>query len=371
MSSTDILALSTVPPGGGRRRLFGLEFARRSGGGSEVMLVEKGPRLIGARTPRCPRRCARCWRRRGCGSGRGAECISFVPGGDRGACGSTAPAGRPRSSAATCCSPWAGHPTPATWGSRPPRSRPTGAGRSWWTSGSQRACRGFGCSASATGAAGSPIPPTTTTRSWRRTCSTAVTASSADRIPAYALLTDPPLGRCGMSEGEARAAGHRLLVGRRPMTRVSRAVEEGETRGFIKVVADADTGRPSVRRSSGSRATRSIHAVLDLMVAGAPRHDDARGPHPSDGGRAAADGLRRDGAGGVRAGARPSSALRSSRARDARGPAALWRRSPHARLGLQAWTWSPLLPIPPADFRGGPRGALAAPPRPPWHCPIG
>ena len=63
----------------------------------------------------------------------------------------------------------------------------------------------------------------------------------SDRITAYALFTDPPLGRVGLSETEARATGKRLLVGSRPMTQVGRAVEKGETLGFMKVVVDADT----------------------------------------------------------------------------------------------------------------------------------
>ena len=61
----------------------------------------------------------------------------------------------------------------------------------------------------------------------------------SERIPAYALYIDPPLGRVGMTETEARASGRPLLVGSRPMTRVARAVEKGETQGLMKVVADA------------------------------------------------------------------------------------------------------------------------------------
>jgi len=62
-----------------------------------------------------------------------------------------------------------------------------------------------------------------------------------DRIPAYALYIDPPLGRAGLTEAEVRKTGRRALVGKRPMTRVSRAVEKGETQGFMKIVVDADT----------------------------------------------------------------------------------------------------------------------------------
>ncbi len=63
----------------------------------------------------------------------------------------------------------------------------------------------------------------------------------SDRIPAYALYIDPPLGRVGLTEAEARAKGHAVRIGQRPMTRVGRAVEKGETQGFMKVVVDRDS----------------------------------------------------------------------------------------------------------------------------------
>ncbi len=92
----------------------------------------------------------------------------------------------------------------------------------------------------------------------------------SDRVTAYALFTDPPLGRAGMTETEARASGRRVLVGRRPMSRVSRAVERGETRGFIKVLADADSRAILGAAILGIEGDEAIHAVLDLMLAGAP-----------------------------------------------------------------------------------------------------
>jgi pyruvate/2-oxoglutarate dehydrogenase complex dihydrolipoamide dehydrogenase (E3) component len=61
------------------------------------------------------------------------------------------------------------------------------------------------------------------------------------RVPGYALYIDPPLGRTGMTEAEARQSGRPLLIGKRPMTRVGRAIEKGESQGFMKVVADAQT----------------------------------------------------------------------------------------------------------------------------------
>lgn len=91
----------------------------------------------------------------------------------------------------------------------------------------------------------------------------------SDRIPAYALYIDPPLGRVGMSEAEARRAGRPLLVSKRPMTRVGRAVERGETKGFMKVVADAETKRILGAAILGISGDEAIHGILDMMNADA------------------------------------------------------------------------------------------------------
>ena len=90
----------------------------------------------------------------------------------------------------------------------------------------------------------------------------------SDRIQAYALYIDPPLGRVGMTEAEARATGRRLLVGRRPMTRVGRAVEKGETQGLMKVVADADTKEIIGAAILGTGGDEAIHAILEAMAGG-------------------------------------------------------------------------------------------------------
>ncbi|MGK9052683.1 FAD-containing oxidoreductase [Neorhizobium petrolearium] len=91
----------------------------------------------------------------------------------------------------------------------------------------------------------------------------------SDRLLGYALYIDPPLGRVGMSETEARKAGKKVLVGRRPMTQVGRAVEKGETQGFMKIVADAETRRILGAAILGTGGDESIHGVLDMMNAGA------------------------------------------------------------------------------------------------------
>jgi pyruvate/2-oxoglutarate dehydrogenase complex dihydrolipoamide dehydrogenase (E3) component len=91
-----------------------------------------------------------------------------------------------------------------------------------------------------------------------------------DRIPAYALYIDPPLGRAGMTEAEARRSGRPVLVGRRPMTRVARAVEKGETQGLMKILVDGDTKEILGAAILGPGGDEAIHAVLDLMYAKAP-----------------------------------------------------------------------------------------------------
>ena len=92
----------------------------------------------------------------------------------------------------------------------------------------------------------------------------------SDRITAYALFTDPPLGRVGLSEAEARATGKRLLVGSRPMAQVGRAVERGEMQGFMKVVVDADTQDILGAAILGTEGDEAIHGILDTMYAKAP-----------------------------------------------------------------------------------------------------
>src|SRR5262249_26861761 len=90
------------------------------------------------------------------------------------------------------------------------------------------------------------------------------------RIPGYALYIDPPLGRVGMTETQARATGRKLLVGRRPMTRVGRAVEKDETKGFMKVVVDAETRKILGAAILGTGGDEAIHGILNIMNAGTP-----------------------------------------------------------------------------------------------------
>jgi len=92
----------------------------------------------------------------------------------------------------------------------------------------------------------------------------------SDRITTYALYIDPPLGRAGMTADEVRKSGRKALVGKRPMTRVGRAVEKGETQGFMKVVVDAETKDILGAAILGVGGDEVIHSILDVMSAGAP-----------------------------------------------------------------------------------------------------
>ena len=92
----------------------------------------------------------------------------------------------------------------------------------------------------------------------------------SDRIPGYALYIDPPLGRAGMTEKEARKTGEPLLISTRPMTRVGRAVERDETLGFMKVVANAQTKQVLGAAFLGVNGDEAVHGILDIMSAGVP-----------------------------------------------------------------------------------------------------
>jgi pyruvate/2-oxoglutarate dehydrogenase complex dihydrolipoamide dehydrogenase (E3) component len=92
----------------------------------------------------------------------------------------------------------------------------------------------------------------------------------SDRIPAYGLFVDPPLGRVGQTEAEVRASGRPALVGTRAMKDVKRAVEKGEPYGFIKIVVDAETNQILGAAILGTGGDEVVHSILDVMYAKAP-----------------------------------------------------------------------------------------------------
>jgi pyruvate/2-oxoglutarate dehydrogenase complex dihydrolipoamide dehydrogenase (E3) component len=92
----------------------------------------------------------------------------------------------------------------------------------------------------------------------------------SDRIPAHALYIDPPLAQVGLTERQVRLRGRPALIGTRSMTRVSRAIEKGETQGFIKVLVDAESKEILGASILGTGGDEAIHCILTAMYAGQP-----------------------------------------------------------------------------------------------------
>jgi pyruvate/2-oxoglutarate dehydrogenase complex dihydrolipoamide dehydrogenase (E3) component len=92
----------------------------------------------------------------------------------------------------------------------------------------------------------------------------------SDRITAYNLYTDPPLGRVGMTEAEVRRSGRSALMATYAMEDVARAFEKGETQGFMKILVDAESKQILGASILGVGGDEVIHSVLDLMYAKAP-----------------------------------------------------------------------------------------------------
>ncbi len=101
----------------------------------------------------------------------------------------------------------------------------------------------------------------------------------SDRIPAHCLYTDPPLGRAGMTEREVRASGKPAFIGTRPMTKVGRAVEKGESAGFLKILVDAESKRILGASLLGTGCDEVIHCILDVMYAKQPYTTISRAMH--------------------------------------------------------------------------------------------
>ena len=101
----------------------------------------------------------------------------------------------------------------------------------------------------------------------------------SDRIVTYGLFMDPPLGRVGMTEREVRATGKPALIGTRPMTKVNRAVEKGESEGFMKVLVDAENKQILGASILGTGGDEAIHCITDVMYAKAPYTTIQRAVH--------------------------------------------------------------------------------------------
>jgi pyruvate/2-oxoglutarate dehydrogenase complex dihydrolipoamide dehydrogenase (E3) component len=282
LTNSSLLALDVLPRhlvvvGGG---YIGLEFAqayRRLG--AEVTVVEKGPRLIGREDADVSEAIRGILEAEGVQVRTGAECISFAPHGAEVAVRVSCDAGAPQEIGSHVLLAMGRRPNTDDLGLEaagvatdkrgviPVDDRLATNVPGVWALGE---CNGRGAFTH------------TAYNDYEIVAANLLDGGDrkvADRLPAYALFTDPPLGRAGMSEAEARASGRRVLVGTRPMTRVSRAVEKGETQGFIKVLADADTREILGAAILGVEGDEAIHAVLDLMYAGAPVETLLRAVH--------------------------------------------------------------------------------------------
>jgi pyruvate/2-oxoglutarate dehydrogenase complex dihydrolipoamide dehydrogenase (E3) component len=101
----------------------------------------------------------------------------------------------------------------------------------------------------------------------------------SDRIPIYALYTDPPLGRVGMTEREARKSGRRLSMAKMPMTRVARAREKSETDGFMKIITDNETNQILGASLLGTGCDEVVQMIADVIYAKAPYTSICKGVH--------------------------------------------------------------------------------------------
>lgn len=105
------------------------------------------------------------------------------------------------------------------------------------------------------------------------------TRKVTDRIDCYGLFTDPPLGRAGMTEREVRKSGKTALIGKRDMSRVGRAREFGDTRGFMKILVDANTQEILGAALLGMSGDEAVHSLLDVMYARKPYSVISRAVH--------------------------------------------------------------------------------------------
>ena len=92
----------------------------------------------------------------------------------------------------------------------------------------------------------------------------------SDRILCYGLYIDPPLGRAGMTEAQVKQSGRNALIGKRAMKNIGRAIEKGETQGFMKILVDADSKEILGAAILGVGGDEAIHSILDVMYAKQP-----------------------------------------------------------------------------------------------------
>ena len=273
LTNTTILELDTLPRhlvvvGGS---YIGLEFAqmyRRFG--AQVTVVEKGPRLVSHEDEDVSAAVRDILEREGVAIRLGAECISFAPHGEDISVGVDCTEGEPAIVGS--------HVLLAV--GRVPNTGDLGLERA----GVQADDRGYitvddGLATSAPGiwamgdCNGRGAFTHTSYNDYEIVAANLLDGAHrrvSDRIRGYAMYIDPPLGRAGLTEAEARRSGRPIRIGTRPMTRVGRAIEKGQTLGFIKIIVDADTDRILGATILGTGGDEAIHGIIDTMAANVP-----------------------------------------------------------------------------------------------------
>jgi pyruvate/2-oxoglutarate dehydrogenase complex dihydrolipoamide dehydrogenase (E3) component len=273
LTNTSILELETLPRhllvvGGS---YIGLEFAqmfRRFG--SEVTVIEKGPRLVGREDPDVSAEIEKIFKGEGIEVRTGAECIHFEKRGEQIIAGVECTAGEPEVPGS--------HVLLAV--GRRPNTDDLGldrAGIETDTHGYIKVDEQLRTSVPGIWALGDCNGRGAFTHTSYNDFEIVAgnllegrTRKVSDRVPCHALYIDPPLGRAGLTETQARATGRRIRIGKRPMTRVSRAVEKGESQGFMKVVVDDDSREILGAAILGVGGDEAVHCIIDTMSAKAP-----------------------------------------------------------------------------------------------------
>lgn len=269
LTNSSILKLSTVPAhlvviGGS---YVGLEFAQAFHRfGAEVTVVEKGERLVGREDELVSAELQRIFADEGIAIRTHAECIRFAPHGDKIEVGLTCAHGAPAIIASHVLMAVGRIPNTGDLGLEAAgieidergyirvndRLETTAPGV--WALGD---CNGRGAFTHTSYNDFEIVAENLLDGADRKV---------TDRIACYALYTDPPLGRVGISADKARSSGRSVKVGRRPMSRVGRAVEKDETAGFMEIVVDAETDRILGGTILGTSGDEAIHCILDMMA---------------------------------------------------------------------------------------------------------
>ena len=245
---------------------IGLEFGqmfRRFG--SRVTVIEMGPRLIGREDEDVSRAMREILEAEGIEVRTGAECIGFAPRGDRIALSVSCEEGAPEVDASHLL--WAAGRVPNTddLGLDAAGIRKDKRGYIEVGDDLQTNVAGIYALGDCNGRGAFTHTAWNDYEIVRDNLLHGAARKVSDRIPIYALYTDPPLGRIGMSVAEARESGADLLVAKYPMAKVARAVERGETQGFMKAVVDAKTRRLLGAAILGASGDEVVQTLVDAM----------------------------------------------------------------------------------------------------------